>query len=59
MFGMGPTYEAFAHFAHGGAMVFFMVFSVFTWLMRKQNRMMYLLFLNIPICFKEKIKECS
>lgn len=47
MFGMGPTYEAFAHFAHGGATVFFMVFSVFTWPMRKQNRMMYLLFLNM------------
>ena len=47
MFGMGPTYEAFAHFAHGGVTGFFLICTFFLWPLRKQNRMMYLLFLNM------------
>lgn len=47
MFGMGPTYEALAHFVHGGVTVFFLIWSWLLWPLRKQNNMMYMLFLNM------------
>lgn len=47
MFGMGPTYEALAHFVHGGVTVFFVTWSWLLWPLRKQNNMMYMLFLNM------------
>lgn len=47
MIGMGPTAEAFAHFVHGGVTVFFIVWAWLIWPMRKQNNMMYMLFLNM------------
>lgn len=47
MSGMGPTYEAIAHFVHGGVTVFFLTWSWLLWPMRRQSNMMYMLFLNM------------
>lgn len=46
-FGMGPTWEAVAHFVHGGVTVFFIVWAWLIWPLRKQSNMMYMLFLNM------------
>lgn len=46
-FGMGPTWEAVAHFVHGGVTVFFIVWSWLLWPLRKQSNMMFMLFLNM------------
>ena len=47
MVGMGPTYEAIAHFVHGGVTVFFVTWTWLLWPMRKQSNMMYMLFFNM------------
>lgn len=46
-FSMGPTWEAVAHFVHGGVTVFFIVWSWLLWPLRKQSNMMFMLFLNM------------
>ena len=50
MIGMGQTSEAFAHFVHGGVTVFFLAWAYMIWPLRKQNKMMNMLFLNM-LCF--------
>lgn len=47
VFGMGPTSEAIAHYVHGGATVFFVIWSFLLWPQRKQTNMMYMLFVNM------------
>ena len=47
MLGMGPTYEALAHFVHGGVTVFFITWTWLLWPLRKQNNMMYMLWMNM------------
>lgn len=45
--GMGPTSEAVAHFVHGGATIFFIVWSILLYQQRKQSNMMYMLWVNM------------
>lgn len=47
MIGMGPTSEAIAHFVHGGVTVFFLAWAYMIWPLRKQNKMMNMLFVNM------------
>ena len=57
MTGMGPTYEAIAHFVHGGVTVFFIMWTWLLWPLRKQSNMMYMLFLNMAYCAFCNLKD--
>lgn len=45
--GMGPTYEALAHYLHGAATIFFLTWSFRVFPVRKKSMMMRMMFYNL------------